>query len=211
MPGLKPMKSLRKLRRQSSKWISNGTELLSTKLEKLKIACNGYNKMQPIILSRSITTMLPKSILEDDEMTMGVVADDPSLHGQLHREQFYPCLGNSRKVRTNRSKNFPITNIYIIYFDFLCCAEGNTILQSNGKLYVDDVHLELSSNSQNELSAAEDKRRIETTNVVESEVPHWGLCDTCKVSHGIDSANDLLDTGAPVRPGRRKLTRQLTT
>lgn len=99
MPGIKPMKSLRKLHRQSSKWISNGTEILSNKFQKFKIVCNGYNKMQPIILSKSITTMLPKSIIQDEELTTN---DD---HGQMHRESFQPCLG-SHKVHTNRRKCF---------------------------------------------------------------------------------------------------------
>lgn len=55
------------------------------------IVCHGYNKMQPIKLSKGVGTMLPnKSLMLDDETSSG-------------QQQFYPCLG-SRRIRNDRSK-----------------------------------------------------------------------------------------------------------
>ena len=43
-------------------------ERLSTKLERLKPSCSGYNRIQPVLLSRSVTQMLNNPLPVDNQM-----------------------------------------------------------------------------------------------------------------------------------------------
>lgn len=89
MPSLNHFKSLKKLKRKGYKLISNGTELITNKFERIMIVCNGYNKIQPIVFSRGVSTMLPNSIVLNEIPN----SNDP----------FRPGFG-SKKIRSDKSK-----------------------------------------------------------------------------------------------------------
>lgn len=109
-----------------------------------------------------------------------------------------------------------IKSNFNIFSQFL----GNTILQSNGKLYVDNVHIEV-----NTIQSGNGKGngKLNNTNVKPEnqfkniDPPQWGLCNTCKEGHHYNPSNGLNDSAddllapAPIKPGRRRLTRQMTT
>lgn len=89
MPTLSHIKSLKKIKRKGFQLISNGSEIISNKFERLMLVCNGYNKIQPIRFSRGVSTMLPKSIILNEVTN----TDDP----------FRPGFG-SQKKKFNKSK-----------------------------------------------------------------------------------------------------------
>lgn len=89
MPSLNHFKSLKKLKRKGYKLISNGTELITNKFERIMIVCNGYNKIQPIVFSRGVSTMLPNSIVLNEIPN----SNDP----------FRAGFG-SKKIRSDKSK-----------------------------------------------------------------------------------------------------------
>lgn len=49
--------SLKRIRERSNQWLTEHTELMAAKLERIMIACHGYHKIQPVRLSKSAATM----------------------------------------------------------------------------------------------------------------------------------------------------------
>lgn len=77
-------------------WLTNASAQILNKIEKLKIAYKGYDKIQPRIFPRSVSSMLPK--------TSSNMLDDISYY-----DQFTPSLG-SRKIK--KSEKFICTFMF---------------------------------------------------------------------------------------------------
>lgn len=92
------IKSLKKVRDKGNQWITEHTELLAAKLERIMIACNGYNKIQPIRLSKSATTMIPTSGPSGGKLLPDSHHDVDLMSRQ--QPQFRPCLGSQRRRTT---------------------------------------------------------------------------------------------------------------
>lgn len=73
-------------------WFTNTSDKILNKIDKLKIVCKGYDKIQPRIFPRSVSSMLPK--------TSSNMLDDISYY-----DQFTPSLG-SRRIK--KSEKFTI-------------------------------------------------------------------------------------------------------
>ncbi|XP_075150848.1 uncharacterized protein LOC142224956 [Haematobia irritans] len=56
------------------KWMSNEMERLSSKWERYKPACSGYNRIHSIRLSKSVTHMLNNQLSAQDRLECGSVA-----------------------------------------------------------------------------------------------------------------------------------------
>ncbi|XP_050318670.1 uncharacterized protein LOC126752137 [Bactrocera neohumeralis] len=50
------------------KWMSDEMARLSTKFARYKPSCNGYNRIQPVLLSRSVTQMLNNPLPVEDQI-----------------------------------------------------------------------------------------------------------------------------------------------
>ncbi|XP_036329552.1 uncharacterized protein LOC118741685 [Rhagoletis pomonella] len=50
------------------KWMSDEMERLSIKFARYKPSCNGYNRIQPVLLSRSVTQMLNNPLPVEDQI-----------------------------------------------------------------------------------------------------------------------------------------------
>lgn len=81
---------------KSKNWLINATNIITQKIDKMRTACKGYNKIQPRILARSVTSMLPNSSTS--------MVDDTNYY-----DQFTPSLG-SKKIK--RSKTCYIAHKY---------------------------------------------------------------------------------------------------
>lgn len=94
------LKSLKNIRDKSNRWIAERSELIAAKVERLMIACNGYNKIQPIRLSKSAATMRPSgaagSLMHNSRNRSGLDFDLLS----TQQPQFRPCLGSQRRTIT---------------------------------------------------------------------------------------------------------------
>lgn len=47
---------------RGQKWVCSEVERISQRLEKYKTGYNGYNRIQPILMSKTVTSMLNNSI-----------------------------------------------------------------------------------------------------------------------------------------------------
>lgn len=99
MPSLKHLKSFNKFKQRTSYIFQSGSEKLTNHFEKLLLVCHEYKKVKPIILSKGIATMLPASLILDDDSTYE------------KQPQFRPCLG-SRKLKTNNEQSKKIKYIF---------------------------------------------------------------------------------------------------
>lgn len=81
------MQSLRKFKDKSHAWIVSKSDVIAVKIERLMIMCNGYNKIQPVRLSRGVATMVPETTLVRQEQC-----------------QFRPCLGSRRTSRGRETR-----------------------------------------------------------------------------------------------------------
>nr|XP_036224298.1 uncharacterized protein LOC106619397 [Bactrocera oleae] len=107
------------------KWMSDEMARLSTKLARYKPSCNGYNRIQPVLLSRSVTQMLNNPLPVEDQIGSTITAaasqqqpqqkQQPQGHGRtkgvLSRseaewEEVYPTVqfGRSEHCEVNGKK-----------------------------------------------------------------------------------------------------------
>uniref|UniRef100_A0A0K8UUR8 Uncharacterized protein n=1 Tax=Bactrocera latifrons TaxID=174628 RepID=A0A0K8UUR8_BACLA len=56
------------------KWMSDEMARLSTKFARYKPSCNGYNRIQPVLLSRSVTQMLNNPLPVEDQIGSNMTA-----------------------------------------------------------------------------------------------------------------------------------------
>lgn len=82
--------SLRKFKDKGRAWIAAKTDVVAIKIERLMIMCNGYNKIQPVRLSRGVATMVPQTSLMRQD--------------QSAQYQFRPCLGSRRRSRGREAR-----------------------------------------------------------------------------------------------------------
>lgn len=75
---------------KSKNWLINATNKIARKIGKMRTVCKGYNQIQPRILARSVTSMLPNS--------SSSMLDDTNYY-----DQFTPSLGS---MKMNRSRTY---------------------------------------------------------------------------------------------------------
>lgn len=83
--------SFRKFKDKGRAWIAAKTDAVAIKIERLMIMCNGYNKIQPVRLSRGVATMVPETTLMRQDH-------------QTAQYQFRPCLGSRRMSRGRETR-----------------------------------------------------------------------------------------------------------
>ncbi|XP_067626153.1 uncharacterized protein [Eurosta solidaginis] len=69
------------------KWMSNGMERLSIRLARYKPSCNGYNRIQPVLLSRSVTQMLNNPLPVEDQIGSIMTATNQQQQQQVSQQQ----------------------------------------------------------------------------------------------------------------------------
>lgn len=124
--------SLKKIRDRSNQWLTERTERLAAKLGRIMIACNGYNKIQPIRLSKSAATMGHATNKPDADVLPAREASvkthntcqyrrgrsDMACLDTGEQHQFRPCLGSGHH---NRQPQLSVMNkcewtIWLIIF-----------------------------------------------------------------------------------------------
>ncbi|XP_054743508.1 uncharacterized protein LOC129248098 [Anastrepha obliqua] len=68
------------------KWMSDEMERLSTKFARYKPSCNGYNRIQPVLLSRSVTQMLNNPLPVEDQIGSTMMASQQHQKQQQHNQ-----------------------------------------------------------------------------------------------------------------------------
>lgn len=143
--------------------------------------------------------MLPnKSLMLDDESSSG-------------QQQFYPCLGSRRIRNDSRSQIFNfLLKVQLTNNVFtLISIPENTILESEGKLYIDNVHLELNiSNAASSSPVDIDEKCKENVKVSQDDLHE--TCSECfQKIEDISLRNSTLAV-SPDRIRRRRLSRQFS-
>ncbi|XP_011190128.1 uncharacterized protein LOC105217023 [Zeugodacus cucurbitae] len=69
------------------KWMSDEMARLSTKFARYKPSCNGYNRIQPVLLSRSVTQMLNNPLPVEDQIGSTMTAGQQQQHQPQQRQQ----------------------------------------------------------------------------------------------------------------------------
>lgn len=83
--------SLKSLLQSPNRWIDYGATSFTKRLEQFKTVYKGYQKVQPRIIARGISSMVPPNDLLNDDCP---------------QDQFLPSLGSQkRRHSTNKSES----------------------------------------------------------------------------------------------------------